>query len=100
MHLWVKPADREQKSADVERKTVTLIYPYPSFWVSTQQILPHSIGGLVSPVPVELRRAQHGFGEDGQESDGLDEGVDPDHQVHDQAEKQTDSGLALPVDEL
>jgi hypothetical protein len=29
MHLWVEPAGGEQKSADVERKTVTLIYPYP-----------------------------------------------------------------------
>jgi len=29
MHLWVEPAGREQKSADVELKMVTLIYPYP-----------------------------------------------------------------------
>ncbi len=29
MRLWVEPAGGEQKSADVERKTVTLIYPYP-----------------------------------------------------------------------
>jgi hypothetical protein len=31
MHLWVEPAGGEQKSADVEQKTVTLIYPYPIF---------------------------------------------------------------------
>ncbi len=30
MHLWVEPAGGEQKSADVEQKTVMLIYPYPS----------------------------------------------------------------------
>ncbi len=30
MRLWVEPAGGEQKSADIERKTVTLIYPYPS----------------------------------------------------------------------
>jgi hypothetical protein len=29
MHLWVEPAGRERKSANVEQKTVTLIYPYP-----------------------------------------------------------------------
>jgi hypothetical protein len=29
MHLWVEPAGGEQKSADVERKMVMLIYPYP-----------------------------------------------------------------------
>jgi hypothetical protein len=29
MRLWVEPAGREEKSADVERKTVKLIYPYP-----------------------------------------------------------------------
>ncbi len=28
MHLWVEPAGGEQKSADIEWKTVTLIYPY------------------------------------------------------------------------
>ncbi len=27
MRLWVEPAGGEQKSADVERKTVMLIYP-------------------------------------------------------------------------
>jgi len=30
MHLWVEPAGGEQKSADIEQKTVTLIYPYPN----------------------------------------------------------------------
>jgi hypothetical protein len=29
MRLWVEPAGGEQKSADVEWKMVTLIYPYP-----------------------------------------------------------------------
>jgi hypothetical protein len=28
MHLSVEPAGGEQKSADVEQKMVTLIYPY------------------------------------------------------------------------
>jgi len=27
--LWVEPAGGERKSADVEQKMVTLIYPYP-----------------------------------------------------------------------
>jgi len=31
MRLWVGPEGGEQKSADVERKTVTLIYTDPSF---------------------------------------------------------------------
>jgi hypothetical protein len=31
MHLWVEPAGGEQKSADVEQKMVTLIYPYPRY---------------------------------------------------------------------
>jgi len=31
MRLWVEPAGGERKSADVEEKTVTLIYPYPAF---------------------------------------------------------------------
>jgi hypothetical protein len=30
MRLWVEPAGGEQKSADIERKMVTLIYPYPT----------------------------------------------------------------------
>jgi hypothetical protein len=30
MHLWVEPDGGERKSANIERKTVTLIYPYPS----------------------------------------------------------------------
>jgi hypothetical protein len=29
MHLWVELAGGERKSADIEQKTVTLIYPYP-----------------------------------------------------------------------
>ncbi len=29
MHLWVEPAGGERKSANVEQKMVTLIYPYP-----------------------------------------------------------------------
>jgi hypothetical protein len=29
MRLWVEPAGVERKSAGVEWKTVTLIYPYP-----------------------------------------------------------------------
>jgi hypothetical protein len=29
MHLWVEPAGGERKSADIERKIVTLIYTYP-----------------------------------------------------------------------
>jgi hypothetical protein len=29
MHLWVEPAGGEWKSADIEQKMVTLIYPYP-----------------------------------------------------------------------
>ncbi len=29
MHWCAEPAGGEQKSADVEQKTVTLIYPYP-----------------------------------------------------------------------
>jgi len=29
MHFWVEPAGGEWKSANVEWKTVTLIYPYP-----------------------------------------------------------------------
>jgi hypothetical protein len=28
MRLWVEPAGRERKSADIERKMVMLIYPY------------------------------------------------------------------------
>jgi hypothetical protein len=31
MSLWVELAGGEQKSADVERKMVTLIYPYPRY---------------------------------------------------------------------
>jgi hypothetical protein len=31
MHLWVEPAAGERKSANVEQKMVTLIYPYPAF---------------------------------------------------------------------
>jgi hypothetical protein len=30
---WVEPAGGELKSADVEQKTVTLIYPYPNMKV-------------------------------------------------------------------
>ncbi len=30
MRLYVEPAGGEQKSADIERKMVTLIYPYPN----------------------------------------------------------------------
>jgi hypothetical protein len=30
MCLWVEPAGGEQKSADIERQMVMLIYPYPS----------------------------------------------------------------------
>jgi len=29
MRLWVEPAGRERKSANIEWKMVTLIYPYP-----------------------------------------------------------------------
>ncbi len=29
MRLWVEPVGGEQKSADIERKIVMLIYPYP-----------------------------------------------------------------------
>jgi hypothetical protein len=29
MHLWVEPVGGEWKSADIEQKTVMLIYPYP-----------------------------------------------------------------------
>ncbi len=29
MRLWVEPSGGEQKSADIEQKMVTLIYPYP-----------------------------------------------------------------------
>ena len=53
-------------------------------WVSSS---PHAVGWLVGPVPVELRRAQHGLSEDGQKANGLNEGVHADHQVHDQTEK-------------
>jgi hypothetical protein len=34
MHLWVQPAGGEWKSANVEQKMVTLIYPYPKAFVN------------------------------------------------------------------
>ncbi len=48
MHLWVEPAGGEQKSTDVDRKTVTLIYPYPA---DTRQ----TVGSLSSAANIERR---------------------------------------------
>ena len=42
----------------------------------------HAEGGLVGVVAVELRRAEHGFGEDSQKSHGLNERVVLDEKVH------------------
>ncbi len=43
MCLWVEPAGREWKSADVEQKTVTLIYPYPYLRTGGESCSFHSL---------------------------------------------------------
>ena len=46
---------------------------------------PHPVGRLVPGVPVELGDAEAGLGEDGQEADGLDEGLKVPQEVHQDA---------------
>jgi len=47
----VEPAGREQKSADVEWKTVTLIYPYPLLF-NFKSFLPRSSAVVTVPLPL------------------------------------------------
>jgi hypothetical protein len=43
MCLWVEPAGGEQKSADVEQKMVTLIYPYPPILTLFKAAIPNKL---------------------------------------------------------
>jgi hypothetical protein len=46
---WVEPAGGEQKSADIEQKMVTLIYPYPSLQNTNPLRLYHPLDGTTNP---------------------------------------------------
>lgn len=59
--------------------------------------VPHALCGLVLIVAVELRRAQHGLAEDGQEAQGLHEQHRVEEEVGDVGRHQREGHHALHV---
>lgn len=59
--------------------------------------VPHALRGLVLVVAVELRRAQHGLDEDGQEAQGLHEHGGVQEEVGDVGRHQREGQHALHV---
>lgn len=65
--------------------------------ITERGLVPHALRGLVLIIAVELRRAQHGLAEDGQEAQALHEQHRVEEEVGDVGRHQREGHHALHV---